>query len=265
MLIKIQIEVFWGNFSYRRTVTLNEITTNHLFDKNQNNLGGSKGSFTNTLKKTYKHESEGEAIESFKLLSFEPDKIADSVSIQPNIDLSEDGGGLSGVLDQLRDTHPEKFEELNRELNTWFHEYDRILFEVPEDGKKTFGNCRYCELRKVVKSALENLNPTQGKENFKVAIGVAVPAIEAWLLCGVNPHATEANWITKQKEKDFSTYNDRKCLKAELYGSEITSSKVRIERSTESAERLAENIEQLEILFPEGFGNMANEIRSWKQ
>jgi len=134
----LQIEVFWKNFSYRRTVSLKETTMNHLFDENQNNLGGSKGSFTNTLKETYRHESEGEAIKSFKLFRFEPDKTAAAVSIQPNIELKEDGGGLSGVLDQLRDTHPEKFEELNRELNTWFYEYDRILFEIPENGKKAF-------------------------------------------------------------------------------------------------------------------------------
>lgn len=137
--------------------------------------------------------------------------------------------------------------------------------EHDEPNNKEAENCRYCELRKVVKSALENLTPTQRKENFKVAVGVAVSAIEAWLLCGVNPHASEATWINRQVEKDFSTYNDRKRLKVELYGSEIASSKIMIERSTESAERLAANIEQLEILFPEGFGNMANEIRSWKQ
>ncbi len=131
--------------------------------------------------------------------------------------------------------------------------------EHDEPNNKETENCRYCELRREVKSALENLTPTQGKENFKVAIGVAVPASEAWLLCGVNKHASETTWINRQEEKDFSTYNDRKRLKAELYGSNIASSETVIKRSTESAERLAANIEQLEILFPEGFGNMANE------
>ena len=137
--------------------------------------------------------------------------------------------------------------------------------EHDELNNKESENCRYCELRKEVKSALGNLTPTQGKENFKVAIGVAVPAIEAWLLCGVNPRVSEATWINRQKNKDFSTYNDRKHLKAELYGSDIASSETMIKCGMESASRLAENVEQLEILFPEGFGNMANEIRSWKQ
>jgi hypothetical protein len=122
--------------------------------------------------------------------------------------------------------------------------------------------CRLCELRRTVKAALESLTPKQEKENFKVAVGVAVPAIEAWLLCGVNPHASEADWINKQREKGFSTYNDRIQLKIELYGSTITPGKTII---LQSAKRLVENIKQLKELFPEGFGSMANEIRSWKK
>lgn len=137
-------------------------------------------------------------------------------------------------------------------------EHDEINNEEAVD-------CRYCELRKIIETILANLSVMPEKENFRVAFGVAVPAIEAWLLCGVNPHASEATYINKQREEGFSAYNDRKLLKAELYDSEITSSKTMIERSTQAAQRLADNIEQLENLFPEGFGNMAIEIRSWEK
>lgn len=133
-----QIEVFWKTFSFRRTVSLEGPSINHLFDKKGINLGGSEGSFTGSLKKTYKHESEGEAIESFKIFNFDSDKIAQPCSVRPDIELEENGNGLAGVLDQLRDSDPEKFEQLNQELNRWFYEFDRILFEVPEEGKKTF-------------------------------------------------------------------------------------------------------------------------------
>lgn len=132
-------------------------------------------------------------------------------------------------------------------------------------GNKEAEKCRLCDLRKKVKTALENLTPQSGKENFKVAIGVAVPAIEAWLLCGVNPQANEATWINLQKQKRFSAYNDRIKLKNELYGSVRASSAIMTKRGTEAAKRLAEDIEQLEKLFPEGFGNLANEVRSWKK
>lgn len=137
--------------------------------------------------------------------------------------------------------------------------------EHDESNNEEAKKCYFCELRRIVNSELENLTRTPGKENFRIAVGVAVPAIEAWLLCGINPHASEATWINKQKEKDFSTYDDRKHLKVELYDSHIASSKIMTQRGVESAQRLAADIERLETLFPEGFGNMANEIRSWKQ
>lgn len=77
-------------------------------------------------------------IKSFKVFSFDAEEIAEPVAVRPNIELNENGKGLAGVLDQLRDNEPEKFEELNRELRTWFPEFDRILFETPHDGTKAF-------------------------------------------------------------------------------------------------------------------------------
>ncbi|MBA2735349.1 MAG: ATP-binding protein [Pyrinomonadaceae bacterium] len=84
------------------------------------------------------HEIKTENFSDFKVFSFDSDKIAESVSVSPNNELNKNGKGLAGVLDQLRDSEPERFEELNNELNRWFPEYDRILFEVPSEGKKTF-------------------------------------------------------------------------------------------------------------------------------
>lgn len=86
----------------------------------------------------YFENNDKESLFNFCIFSFASDKIAESVSVSPDITLEEDGGNLAGVLDQLRDSEPEKFEELNKELNRWFPEFDRILFEVPSQGKKTF-------------------------------------------------------------------------------------------------------------------------------
>ena len=77
-------------------------------------------------------------VDKFNLFSFDSEKIASPVPIQANTILEENGYGLAGVLDQLRDSDPERFEELNAELNRWFYEFDRILFEVPADGQKSF-------------------------------------------------------------------------------------------------------------------------------
>ncbi len=134
-----------------------------------------------------------------------------------------------------------------------------------EPNNKDSERCQLCRLRVVVRATLKTLGSKPGKGNFKVAVGVTVPSIEAWLLCGKNPSASEATWINKQKEKGLNTYNDRRNLKIELYGAAVTSMAIMIECGTEAAKRLAENIKYLEELFPDGFGEIAREIRSWKK
>jgi predicted ATPase len=76
--------------------------------------------------------------DNLKVYDFDSTKVASPVPIQANTILEENGRGLAGVLDRLRDSEPERFEELNRELNRWFYEFNRILFEVPADGQKSF-------------------------------------------------------------------------------------------------------------------------------
>jgi predicted ATPase len=50
--------------------------------------------------------------------------------------LLSNGGGLPAVLDDLKDNHPEKWEELLREMREWLPEYDQILFDKPSPGQK---------------------------------------------------------------------------------------------------------------------------------
>jgi predicted ATPase len=60
------------------------------------------------------------------------------VRLEPQVELQENGAGLAGVLDRLRDTHPERFEALNAELARWLPEFDRVLFATPETGLRAF-------------------------------------------------------------------------------------------------------------------------------
>jgi len=60
--------------------------------------------------------------------------IAKAVQLAPEMRMGADGEGLAGVLDRLRDEHPERFEALNRELGRWLPEFDRVLFETPSTG-----------------------------------------------------------------------------------------------------------------------------------
>jgi predicted ATPase len=59
------------------------------------------------------------------------------VVLEPNIELGADGRGLAGVLDRLRDQHPERFEALNEQLGRWIPEFDRVLFETPQQGSRS--------------------------------------------------------------------------------------------------------------------------------
>lgn len=74
----------------------------------------------------------------FRVFSFDAEAIATAVKTSPYPQLGPDGSNLAGVLDALRDSHPERFEELNKEFHRWLPEFDRILFETPAEGKKTF-------------------------------------------------------------------------------------------------------------------------------
>ena len=62
--------------------------------------------------------------------------LARPVQLAPNIEMGRDGVGLAGVLDRLRDEHPERFDALNAEFTRWLPEFDRILFRTPEPGHK---------------------------------------------------------------------------------------------------------------------------------
>jgi predicted ATPase len=74
----------------------------------------------------------------FRIFSFRAESIAAPVTVGPNIEIERDGGNLAGVLDKIKDSEPERFEALNHELARWLPEFDRILFETPEQGRKAF-------------------------------------------------------------------------------------------------------------------------------
>jgi predicted ATPase len=77
-------------------------------------------------------------LNSLRHFALDPQQLATPVSLQPSIELQSNGGGLAGVLDRLRDQHPERFEQLNQELTQWLPEYDRVLFETPSAGQRAF-------------------------------------------------------------------------------------------------------------------------------
>jgi len=121
--------------------------------------------------------------------------------------------------------------------------------------------CRLCQLRRVVSAVKGRLRPVSGRSSIKTAIGLAVPAVEAWYLCGLNPQINEATW-TRKLQSERITYT-RRTLKEDVYGTDRPTLDIETQHAVAAATRLANDISILEQLFPNGFGSFAQEVRSW--
>lgn len=86
----------------------------------------------------HRHQFE-RALKQVRLFSLDANAIARPVSLVPQIELAPNGAQLAGVLDRIRDLHPERFEQLNTQLTRWVPEFDRILFETPAQGQRSIG------------------------------------------------------------------------------------------------------------------------------
>jgi len=123
--------------------------------------------------------------------------------------------------------------------------------------------CRVCQLRAKANEIQRTLRPRQGRAPIKLAVGLAVPAIEAWYLAGHDQHVTETAWILGLQSRKFPyTKND---LKQKVYGTTKPPLPLETERAVEEAERLVQgdNLTLLEQLFPGGFGALARDVRNW--
>jgi hypothetical protein len=121
--------------------------------------------------------------------------------------------------------------------------------------------CRVCQLRAAIDLQLSRLRPVQGRPEIKTAIGLAVPAIEAWYRCDLDPQVNEAAWARKLKG-EACTYT-RKTLKRDVYGTDRPSMEIEINCATQAASRMVTCVPLLEQLFPNGFGAFANDLRGW--
>lgn len=72
-----------------------------------------------------------------RFYSLDATAIAAPVHLQPQMEIAHTGANLPGVLDRLRDQHPERFDALNEQLGRWIPEFDRILFETPQTGHRS--------------------------------------------------------------------------------------------------------------------------------
>ncbi len=119
--------------------------------------------------------------------------------------------------------------------------------------------CRVCQMRAVFRQTSRKLPPAHGRDRVLRGVGVAVPAIEAWYLCGRDPEVTEAAWLDGQAtgRQPYS----RAELKYRVYGTDRPSLPHEIDCALREVARHRADPRRLEHDFP-GFGALARDLRA---
>ena len=121
--------------------------------------------------------------------------------------------------------------------------------------------CRRCRAWEAVESTRKCLRPMDSYEPVRVAVGMAVPAVEAWYLCGKDPNVSENAWAQALRQGRFPY--TRAELKRRVYGTDRPSLEREKARAVEEMQRVVQDMEELVRRFPAGCGSLVAELRSW--
>ena len=119
--------------------------------------------------------------------------------------------------------------------------------------------CRVCQLRAVFRQTQKRLPPAHGRTRVLRGVGIAVPAIEAWYLCGRDQTVSEAAWLAGQAS-GVRPYS-RAELKWRVYGTDRPSLPHEIRCALHEVERHRRDPRRLEGDFP-GFAVLARDLRA---
>ncbi len=120
--------------------------------------------------------------------------------------------------------------------------------------------CRFCRARSVIDETRASLSNNSGQvPEITTAIGLAVPAIEAWLLCGIDRHVGEVQWEQAMQES-MPLFTVRE-LKDQLYGTSNPNLDIETTKMKDAALRVVQHIPELEKWFPGGFAPLAQVLR----
>lgn len=136
---------------------------------------------------------------------------------------------------------------------------DSVVHTTAHDVPNYFHpQCRMCQLRAVFRQTTKKLPPARGRAGILRAVGVAVPALEAWLLCGRDDSVGETAWIAAQQSR-HARYSRRE-LKWRVYGTDRPSLPHEIDCALKEIARHLRDTRRLEFDFP-GFEALAKDLR----
>jgi hypothetical protein len=139
--------------------------------------------------------------------------------------------------------------------DTTLHEGDHA------DPNRFHPFCRLCQLEMTIRRARKSWHVPDGRAVLHTAVGLAVPAVEAWYLCGRDRDVGEEAWRRAQ-QRGGGQYS-RRDLKQRVYGTMRPPLPLEVRRAEEEARRLAVDLRGLENDFPIGFGSLAHAVRHW--
>lgn len=140
---------------------------------------------------------------------------------------------------------------------------DDSVIHTPDHDRPSYFHpqCRMCRLRAVYRQTMKKLPPAQGRNKALRAVGIAVPAVEAWYLCGRDETVTEQAWL-EGKLNGRAPYT-RPELKQRVYGTDRPSLEHETECALREVLRLRPDCRRLENDFP-SFAALALDLRSWR-
>jgi hypothetical protein len=137
---------------------------------------------------------------------------------------------------------------------------DSVVHTEAHDAPGYFHpHCRMCQLRAVFRQTTKKLPRAHGRDRVLRGVGVAVPAIEAWYLCGRDAHVTELAWTDGQAAGRLPY--TRAELKWRVYGTDRPSLPYETRCALREVERHRRDTRRLEHDFP-GFHALARDLRS---
>jgi hypothetical protein len=140
---------------------------------------------------------------------------------------------------------------------------DAVVHTAEHDKPGYFHpHCRMCQLRAVHRQTTKKFPKSHGRDRVLRAIGIAVPAVESWYLCGRDATVTEAAWVNGQ-ESGRLPYS-RADLKWRVYGTDRPSLPHETVCALREVERHRHDTRRLEHDFP-GFAALAQDLRRTSQ
>ena len=135
--------------------------------------------------------------------------------------------------------------------------------QLSEPASACAEKCRVCLFLNAIARTNKRLSALAGRTTLGVAVGLAVPSIEAWYCCGLDHQVNEAAWKRALDSAEYP-YNTQQ-LKRTIYGTDRPSLEMSLRSATRQSRRLVDGgqLPHLERLFPIGFGSLGAEVRSW--